>query len=101
MGRTAGTPNKITKEVRGNLEALIEGIIGSIDINELDINQRIKVLQIALQYTLPRLQAIAVQQQQEPHLDSYSIEVLERKEEADEENWEDNFEVAVRYKLSP
>ena len=101
MGRTAGTPNKITKEVRSNLEALIEGIVGSIDINELDINQRIKVLQIALQYTLPRLQAIAIQQQQEPQLNSYSIEVLERKEEADEENWEDNFEVAVRYKLSP
>jgi len=93
MGRTAGTPNKITKEVRSNLEALIEGIVGSIDINELDINQRIKVLQIALQYTLPRLQAIAIQQQQEPQLNSYSIEVLERKEEADEENWIDNFDV--------
>jgi len=99
MGRTAGTPNKITKEVRGNLEALIEGIIGSIDINELDINQRIKVLQIALQYTLPRLQAIAVQQQ-EPQLGSYSIQILSRKEDSDEDNWIDNFEVINSHKVS-
>ena len=99
MGRTAGTPNKITKEVRSNLEALIEGIVGSIDINELDINQRIKVLQIALQYTLPRLQAIAVQQQ-EPQLGSYSIQILSRKEDSDEDNWIDNFEVINNHKVS-
>ena len=26
-----------------------------LDVNELDVNQRIKMLQIALQYTLPRM----------------------------------------------
>ena len=29
--------------------------IDSLDINELDNNQRIKMLQVALQYTLPKL----------------------------------------------
>ena len=57
MGRTAGTPNKVTSEVRGKLENLIDGLINSIQIEELNNTQKLKMLQIALQYTLPRLQA--------------------------------------------
>jgi hypothetical protein len=49
MGRIAGTPNKITAEVKGKLESLIEGLVDSLDINEMNLNQRIKLLQIALQ----------------------------------------------------
>jgi hypothetical protein len=57
MGRTAGIPNKVTSEVRGKLENLIDGLINSIQIEELNNTQKLKMLQIALQYTLPRLQA--------------------------------------------
>jgi hypothetical protein len=57
MGRTAGTPNKITTEIRSKLENLIDGLINSIRIDELNNTQKLKMLQIALQYTLPRLQA--------------------------------------------
>ena len=57
MGRTAGTPYKVTAEVRGKLENLIDGLINSIQIEELNNTQKLKMLQIALQYTLPRLQA--------------------------------------------
>ena len=57
MGRTAGTPNKVTAEVRGKLENLIDGLINSIQIEELNNTQKLKMLQIVLQYTLPRLQA--------------------------------------------
>ena len=56
MGRTAGIPNKVTAEVRGKLENLIEGLINSIQIEELNNTQKLKILQIALQHTLPRLQ---------------------------------------------
>jgi hypothetical protein len=56
MGRTAGTPNKITAEVRGKLENLIN----SIQLEELNNTQKLKMLQIALQYTLPRLQATII-----------------------------------------
>ena len=34
---------------------LIYDLIDSLNIKELDANQRIKMLQIALQYTLPRM----------------------------------------------
>ena len=60
MGRTAGVPNKITSEVKEKLQLLIDDLIASLNVNELDTNQRIKMLQIALQYTLPRLQAMVI-----------------------------------------
>ncbi|MDB2672744.1 hypothetical protein N9Y86_02440 [Flavobacteriaceae bacterium] len=55
MPRPKGSPNKITSEVRSKLQALLDDLIDSLDLNELDANQRIKMLQIVLQYTLPRM----------------------------------------------
>ena len=93
MGRTAGTPNKITAEVKGKLENLIEGLVESLDINEINTNQRIKVLQIALQYILPRLQATLIKEEHEDQpLFVEDMVVYKRKENSDEEKWKDNFE---------
>ena len=36
VGRTKGTPNKITNEVKGRLENLIDGLVSSLDINDLN-----------------------------------------------------------------
>ena len=55
MPRPKGSPNKITSEVRSKLQDLLDDLIASLDVNELDANQRIKMLQIALQFTLPKL----------------------------------------------
>ena len=94
MGRTAGTPNKITAEVRGKLENLIDSLVDSIEIDDLNTSQRIKMLQIALQYTLPRLQAMVVKEQQPEDLPLFmeDIVVYTRKEDSDEPEWKDNFE---------
>ena len=92
-GRTKGTPNKITNEVKGRLENLIDGLVSSLDINDLNLNQRIKLLQIALQYTLPRLQAKVVKNETE-YLPLFieDIVIHTRKENSDEPEWKDNFE---------
>tara|TARA_B110000914_G_C15176072_1_gene315143 strand:+ start:349 stop:561 length:213 start_codon:yes stop_codon:yes gene_type:complete len=55
MPRPKGSPNKVTTEVRNKLQHLLDDLIDSLDLNELDNNQRIKMLQITLQYTLPKL----------------------------------------------
>ena len=55
MPRPKGSPNKITLEVKEKLQLLIDDLIASLDVNDLDTNQRIKMLQIALQYTIPRM----------------------------------------------
>jgi hypothetical protein len=59
MVRTAGVPNKITLEVKEKLQLLIDDLKTSLGVNELDANQRIKMLQIVLQYTLPRMKQAA------------------------------------------
>ena len=65
MPRPKGAPNKITSEVKEKLQLLIDELIESLEINKLDTNQRIKMLQIALQYTLPRLQSMVVRDEVE------------------------------------
>ena len=47
MGRTAGTPNKITAVIREKLSNLIDSTVNSIDISSLTVDQRIKLIQIA------------------------------------------------------
>ena len=68
MGRIAGVPNKITSEVKEKLQLLIDELIESLEINKLDTNLRIKMLQIALQYTLPRLKSMVVRDEVEVDL---------------------------------
>jgi len=59
----------------------------------MNTNQRIKVLQIALQYTLPRLQATLIKEEHEDQpLFVEDMVVYKRKENSDEEKWKDNFE---------
>ena len=57
MPRPKGSPNRVTSEVRIKLQDLLDDLIDSLDLNELDANQRIKMLQVALQYTLPKLRS--------------------------------------------
>jgi hypothetical protein len=49
MGRITVQLNKITPEVKEKLQLLIDDLMASLNVNELDANQRIKMLQIALQ----------------------------------------------------
>ena len=49
MPRPKGSQNKITSEVKEKLQLLIDDLIASLNVNELDANQRIKMLQIAFQ----------------------------------------------------
>ena len=59
----------------------------------MNLNQRIKLLQIALQYTLPRLQATLIKEEHEDKpLFIEDIMVYTRKENSDEPEWKDNFE---------
>ena len=101
MGRTAGTPNKITAAIREKLSNLIDSTVNSIDISSLTVDQRIKLIQIAAQYILPRLRTVEVKQQEQDPWEDIQINVLERKEglteETESEVWADNFEITNTY----
>ena len=55
MGRIAGVPNKITKEVKEKIQDLVLKSIDSLDLDELSAIQKIKLIQIGVQYIIPRL----------------------------------------------
>jgi len=55
MPRPKGSLNKITSEVKDKLHDLLEELILEINIDELDNNQKLKLFQITLQYTVPRV----------------------------------------------
>ena len=85
MPRKKGSLNKLTTEVKEKLQVVIDKVIDNIDISELDNNQKIKLLQIGLQYIVPRLKHTTnddtwIEQPLFP-----DIEVISRN---DEGNWE-------------
>ena len=57
-GRKAGTPNKLTAEVKKKVQSLLDGAIDSIDLSECTIAERIRLIEIGLRYTLPTMKQV-------------------------------------------
>ena len=74
-GRTKGTPNKITTEVKNKLVELIDGTIEELSSTNLTVVNKIKLLEIALNYTLPKLKHSYNEVEQ--NVKSYTVEVLD------------------------
>ncbi len=56
-GRVAGTPNKITSEIRDKISILISGTIDTIDVTTLTHFEKVKLLNALCQYAIPKLQS--------------------------------------------
>jgi hypothetical protein len=54
-GRTKGTPNKISSQVKSKLQLLIDKTIDELSTANLSISHKLKLLELALNYTLPKL----------------------------------------------
>ena len=55
MGRKAGVPNKITTEIKERLATILNEAMDSIDVKTLTVYERLKLIQIGIQYVIPRL----------------------------------------------
>ena len=55
MGRIAGQPNKLTTEVKDKLQTVMDDLVSQLDVNSMTTDQKIKMLQMGLQYLLPKL----------------------------------------------
>ena len=64
-GRKAGTPNKLTAEVKEKIKHLLDGAIDSIDLSECTIAERIRLIEIGLRHTLPTMKQIENQPERE------------------------------------
>ena len=62
MPRPKGSLNKLTSEVKEKLQTLVEGVVDTLDITEMTIDQKLKLLQITSQYILPRLKSVLKEQ---------------------------------------
>jgi ATP-dependent Lon protease len=55
MGRPAGSPNKLTSEIKERLSEVLMNAMSTIDIDSMTQNERLKLIQIGLTYVVPRL----------------------------------------------
>ena len=71
-GRTKGTPNKLTSEIKEKLSSIISEAIDSLEIETMSKSERLKLIQIGLPYivTKPQIEE-PVQQEQK-----FQIEVI-------------------------
>tara|TARA_R110001632_G_scaffold125997_1_gene239486 strand:- start:92 stop:391 length:300 start_codon:yes stop_codon:yes gene_type:complete len=75
MGRISGIPNKITAKVKERLTTIIDEAMDSIDVEKLTIAERIKLIQIGLQYVIPRLKQVEDVSENMPN--EFQIEIID------------------------
>ena len=57
MPRPKGSTNKITTEVKEQLQNLIDTVVNRIDVDAMTTDQKLKLLQLSLHYVLPKLRS--------------------------------------------
>ena len=76
MPRKAGIPNKITSLIKERLADIISEAIDSIDIKTMTKAERLKLIQISIQYVIPRLKQVEEITEEEPR--KFEIEIIDR-----------------------
>ena len=75
MGRKLGVPNKITAEVKEKLSNILDEAIDSIDIKTMTKAERLKLIQISIQYIIPRLKQVEEVTDEMPR--EFQIEIID------------------------
>ena len=75
MPRPKGSPNKITAEIKEKLSQVILDAMSSIDIDSMTQNERLKLIQIGLQYVKPRLKQVEEVTDEMPR--EFQIEIID------------------------
>ena len=75
MPRPKGSPNKITAKVKDRLATIIDEAMDSIDVEKLTIAERLKLIQIGLQYVIPRLKQVDNVEDEMPT--NFQIEIID------------------------
>jgi|TARA_R110000824_G_scaffold401339_1_gene611735 hypothetical protein len=76
MPRKAGIPNKITSLIKERLADIISEAIDSIDVKTLTVSERLKLIQISVQYVIPRLKQVDNVDEEMPT--NFQIEIIDR-----------------------
>ena len=99
MPRPKGSLNKITSEIKDKIADLISGVIESLDTKLMSQQEKLKLIQIGLQYVVPRLRSIEQKEPQEEQ--KFTIEIIDRLEQVTDKETEaaiDNYAMGQRNK---
>ena len=81
MSRPKGSPNKLTSEIKDRLSKVIMNAMSSIDIDSMTQNERLKLIQIGLQYVVPRLKQTEEITDEMPT--EFKIEIIDKTSDVD------------------
>ena len=76
MPRPKGSPNKITSIIKDRLADILSEAIDSLDIKEMNKAERLKLIQIGIQYVIPRLKQVEEITDEMPT--NFQIEIIDR-----------------------
>ena len=82
MGRPAGSPNKLTKEIKEKLSYVVKDALDSLDVKTMSKVERLKLIQIGVQYIVPRLRQIEEVTDEPPR--QFQIEVITSRSQVSE-----------------
>ena len=82
MGRPAGSPNKLTKEIKEKLSYVVKDALDSLDVKTMSKVERLKLIQIGVQYIVPRLRQIEEVIDEPPR--QFQIEVITSRSQVSE-----------------
>ena len=80
MPRPKGSPNKLTSEIKERLSKVIMDAMSTIDIDSMTQNERLKLIQIGLQYVVPRLKHT---EEINEAPTNFQIEIIDKTEDVD------------------
>jgi hypothetical protein len=68
MGRTQGSSNRITSEIREKIQIILENEFETIEdtLNQLTPKERMEVVLRLLKFAIPQLKEVAIQDQRPP-----------------------------------
>ena len=69
--------NKITTEVKQKLTALIDNIIDDLDVEMMTTNQKFKMLELCLQYSIPKMVYKAEVSQKGNQVENVRVQVID------------------------
>jgi len=72
-GRTKGTPNKLSNEIKDKLSSIISDAIDSFDIEDMTKAERLKLIQLGMPYIITKPQQEEIQEQQ-----NITVEIIDR-----------------------
>ena len=72
-GRTKGTPNKLSAEIKESLSLLISEAVSSLDINSMSKSEKLKLIQLGLSYVITKPQTEEVVEEQK-----FTVEIIDR-----------------------